>query len=97
MSGKLIHRGPIIHVCHPGCILEPLGESELHLPPETIMIRDKTSDYRNGDIWECDDCKRRWTLNWSGPIEGKNWMRIMPNSSDWVPESKRKWRKRINE
>lgn len=106
MSGKLISREPVVHACHPAERLVPISEDDLLLRKVgTHTVHDDSAQYRNGDVWECDDCHRRWTLNWSGSVEKGyrskgQWhgsMRIMPCRTDWVSESPRKWKRRMKE
>jgi len=108
MSGTVISRRPAAHTCRVAQLLELITEAmttgRFGLPSEMIgrnLVHDDSMNYRDGDVWECDSCHRRWTLQWpndqprnSGIIE-RGSVRVLPCWRDWVVESPRKWKKRM--
>jgi len=101
MSGKLVKQGvkqgkEVQHYCRPACVLvSVVGTSLEHLGPGVMIIHDESNKYRNGDVWECDECHLRWTLQWTGQVGSRYHIRILPDSTDWVPETKRQFKRRM--
>lgn len=96
MSGHLVHSAPPVHHCNPAVeIREEPYPGRPASEGTAKWIHDLSANFRHGDVWECDDCGRRWTLVWAGRVARGGSVRVLPNSGDWVAESKRVWKKRL--